>query len=189
MKGLANAVQRHVAVADSDRNSNKPFWWKTHESSMLAVGSFKDLILENEEKFSLSAYLNLVRNLLSYQVSPFLMGRCIWTLSKYVESDLYNVQLLEEVCNTTIASLSQDKSIVLRIGAIRAVYCFCTNLKDADNNDLKVCLASKLNIFLEGIMQVIAVSQNTVLGLILETLTVMLSVRIINSEIFIILDY
>lgn len=68
LQGLSDALTKHVVVADSDRNAGKPFWWKIQESSMLAVGSFKDLILDNEGKFNLMEYLNLIKNLLNYQV-------------------------------------------------------------------------------------------------------------------------
>lgn len=72
LQGLSDALTKHVVVADSDRNAGKPFWWKIQESSMLAVGSFKDLILDNEGKFNLMEYLNLIKNLLNYQVIFFI---------------------------------------------------------------------------------------------------------------------
>jgi hypothetical protein len=56
---------------------------------MLAVGAsdFKDLILTHDQ-FNLQEYLNmLVKGLLGYQVSPFLTGRCIVTLSKNIETE------------------------------------------------------------------------------------------------------
>lgn len=68
LPSLSEALTKHVAVADADRNSENPKWWKIHEASMLAVGSFKDLILEHEDKFNLTDYLTLVKNLLNYNV-------------------------------------------------------------------------------------------------------------------------
>lgn len=101
------------------------------------------------------------------------MGRCIWLLSRFIESDLTNVHLVE-LMNATINSFLPDKPMVLKICAIRSVYSFCTILKDK-NNDRKEFVTSKLETFLEGIMQVIPHSKSTVLGLLLETLAAMLS--------------
>lgn len=106
-------------------------------------------------------------------MSPFLIGRCIWLLSRFVESDLTNAHMVDLV-NSTINSFSADKPIVLKICAIRSIYSLCTILKDK-NNDRSVFVSSKLDLFLEGIMQVLAQARSTVLGLILETLSVMLS--------------
>lgn len=79
-----------------------------------------------------------------------------------------------DLVNSTINSFAADKPLVLKICAIRSVYSFCTNLKDK-NNDRKVFVSSKLEAFLDGMMQVISQARNSVLGLVLETLSAMLS--------------
>lgn len=106
-------------------------------------------------------------------MSPFLTGRCIWLLSRFVESDLTNVHMVDLV-NSTINSFAADKPLVLKVCAIRSVHSYCTNLKDI-NNDRKVFVSTKLDAFLDGIMHVLPLAKNTVLGLILETLSVMLT--------------
>lgn len=68
LQAMSEALTKHIVVSDSDRNAGKLFWWKLQEASMLAVGSFKDLIMDHEGKFNLSEYLNLVKSLLNYQV-------------------------------------------------------------------------------------------------------------------------
>lgn len=65
---LSEALTKHILVANADRNAGKSGWWKTYESGMLVVASFKDVILENEEKFNLKEYLKLIMSLLTYQV-------------------------------------------------------------------------------------------------------------------------
>lgn len=65
---LSEALGKHIAVADADRSAGHTHWWKLHEASMLAVGSFKDVIVGNENKFDLIQYLNLVNNIMKYQV-------------------------------------------------------------------------------------------------------------------------
>lgn len=172
--GLTEAITKHVALADSQRNSGITNWWKTHEAAMLAVGStaFKDLILTHDQ-FNLQEYLNLVKGLMGYQVSPFLLGRCIVTLSKYIETESSAPHFADAI-NTTIASLGSDKPVTLRISAVRAVYAFCSNLKDIEN-ERKAFLVSKLEIFLDGILQMIPQAQSTLMGLLLEALCELLA--------------
>jgi hypothetical protein len=69
LQDLSEALTKHILAADADKNAGKSGWWKTYESGMLVVGSFKDVILENEEKFNLKEYLQLIVNLLNYQVN------------------------------------------------------------------------------------------------------------------------
>ncbi|CRK97027.1 CLUMA_CG010304, isoform A [Clunio marinus] len=174
LAGLTDAITKHVALADAERNSGRQFWWKTHEAAMLAVGStaFKELILTHD-KFNLQEYLNLVKGLLGYQVSPFLSGRCIYTLSKYIETESCAPHFADAI-NTTISSLESNKPITLRISAIRSVYAFCNNLKDVEN-DRKAFVVSKLEIFLNGILQIISEAQSTLMGLTLEALCELLA--------------
>lgn len=174
LDGLTVAITKHVALADAERNSGRPFWWKTHEAAMLAVGSsaFKDLILTHDQ-FNLQEYLNLVKGLISYQVSPFLLGRCICTLSKYIKTESCAPHFSDTI-NATIASIGVDKPITLRISAVRAIYAFCSNLKDTEN-ERKAFLVTKLETFLDGILQMIPDAQSTLMGLLLESLSELLS--------------
>lgn len=174
LEGLTDAITKHVALADAERNSGRPFWWKTHEAAMLAIGTLaiKDLILTND-KFNLQEYLNLVKGLIGYQVSPFLLGRCICTLSKYIKTESCAPHFGDAI-NTTIASIAADKPITLRIAAVRAIYNFCSNLKDTEN-ERKAFLVTKLEVFIDGILQMIPEAQSTLMGLLLESLSEVLS--------------
>lgn len=90
---------------------------------MVAVHTFREIILENENKFDLLNYLTHVKNLLNFtNTSPQLLGRCLWTLSAYSKSTLYNPQSIEEILDITLNSLSQDKPIILKISAVRLVF-------------------------------------------------------------------
>lgn len=173
--GLTEAITKLVALSDAERNSGRPNWWKTHEATMLAVGAsdFKDLILTHDQ-FNLQEYLHLlVKGLMGYQVSPFLIGRCIVTASKYIETESCAPHF-GDIINTTIASISADKPMTLRISAVRAIYSFCDNLKDGEN-ERKAFLITKLDVFLDGILQIIPEAQTTLMGLLLETLGELLS--------------
>ncbi|XP_055531651.1 importin-9 isoform X2 [Wyeomyia smithii] len=116
---FSEALGKHITVADADRNAGHLHWWKLYEASMLAVGSFKQLIIENETLFDLSQYMNLVKRAMEYQTSPYLLGRCLWIISQYCNCNLYNGQTLEHVIDITINSMSQEKPLTLKIMAAR----------------------------------------------------------------------
>lgn len=87
---FSEALSKHIAVADADRNAGNPHWWKVYEASMLAVGSFKDLIVEHEGKFDLTQYMNLVKNIMEYQVSkPEKNMRSLFSLFVYLDISFY----------------------------------------------------------------------------------------------------
>jgi importin-9 len=166
---LNEALTKHCAVAEASRGSQN--WWKIHESSMLAVGSLKLLIINNCDKFDVSQYLNLVKNFIDYNSSPFLLGRILWLFSSYAESEsIYNLQILEQVLNTTITCLMPDKPCVLKISSARAVFNFCTNLKESQS-ERRELVKSKLDTFFDGMMSMMSQSQNAVLGLLMETIS------------------
>lgn len=121
MTPLQEALGRHMNVAEAEKSSGNPNWWKIQEACMVAVHVFRDMILESEEKFELLNYLTLVRNWLNHQECPHLVGRALWTLSTYSKSKLYNPQMLDEILNATLQSLHTEKAMVLRISAVRYV--------------------------------------------------------------------
>lgn len=171
---LSEALTKHVAVADANRAAGQINWWKIHEASMLAVGSYKNVIENCEGLFNLGEYLNLVRGLLQYDVSPYLTGRSLWILSRYVDSKVYNTQMLVELIGNVQNALAPEQQIILKICATRSVYGICTNLQNGTEEQRR-CVSQKLVGLFEGIFPIIEQSQNTVLGLILETVAAMLS--------------
>lgn len=172
--GLTGAITKLVALADAERNSGRHYWWKTHEAAMVIVGtaSFKELAL-TQDKFNLPDYFILIKGLMSYESSPFLLGRCLQTLSSYIETESCAPHFADTI-NTTIASIGADKPTTLRISAARAIYSFCENLKD-NENDRKAFFITKLDVILEGILQMLNNSQSAVLGLLLQALSAVLS--------------
>ncbi|XP_055384402.1 importin-9 [Condylostylus longicornis] len=174
LPSLSEALVRHMNVAEAEKGSGNQHWWKIHEASMVAVHTFKDLILENETHFNLLNYLTVVRNLLNFQSSPYLIGRCLWTLSAYSQSSLYNVQLLDEILDVTLASLSRDRPIVLKICAVRAIHGFVDNI-DKNEEEGRALILSKLLGFVDGILDLITGCKSSVLALLLEALTTIIS--------------
>ncbi|XP_053658692.1 importin-9 [Anopheles marshallii] len=171
---FTEALGKHSAVAEVDRNAGNPHWWKIHESSMLAVGSFKDMIVESPASFDMGQYLALIKMLMESQASPYLLGRCLWLLSRFCECDILRQPFMEQIVNATVDSLSVDKPIVLRIMAARAIYGFCSNLKD-NKDERHVLIQSKMEHFFDGLVGLFEQSQNTVLGLLLEALSAIIS--------------
>lgn len=173
---LSEALARHVSVAEAEKANGSPNWWKIHEASILAVGAYKELILDQQPKFDLSQYLNYVRSLLTEQSdSPYLTARCLWVLSRYASSDIYNGQTLGEVIVAIERSLTAENPLNLRIYAVRSVYELCDSLK-AINDERRALLVPKLAPFLDGLIAIIPLTKNSVLSLLLETLILMISV-------------
>ncbi|XP_039450707.1 importin-9-like isoform X2 [Culex pipiens pallens] len=174
LASFSEALGKHITVADADRNAGHPYWWKLYEASMLAVGSFKEMIVKNEDKFDLGQYMNLVKGIMEYQASPYLLGRCLWIISRYCDCNLFDQQTLLQVVNIIINSMSLDKPVVLRLTAARSIYGFCTILREC-NDERKLCLVPKLEQFFECLMPLFSQSQNTVQSLLLETLTAIIA--------------
>ncbi|KAH8313820.1 hypothetical protein KR067_012298 [Drosophila pandora] len=169
---LQEALGRHFNVAEAEKAANNPNWWKIQEACMDAVHGFRDIILEGDSKFDLLNYLTIVRNLLVHQESPHLVGRALWTLSTYSKSDLYNPQMLAEILDVTLCSLSPEKSHILRISAVRTLHGFL-QANETSDGEKRTLLVSKLPGFLDGIMALVPGCKATVLALLMEALTIM----------------
>ncbi|XP_030375872.1 importin-9 [Scaptodrosophila lebanonensis] len=169
---LQEALGRHFSVAEAEKAAGNVHWWKIQEACMDAVHGFRDIILDGNSKFDLLNYLTIVRNLLVHQESPHLVGRALWTLSTYSKSDLYNPQMLSEILDATLCSLSPDKSHILRISAVRALHEFL-QANETVEGEKRTLLVSKLGGFLDGIMALVPGCKATVLALLMEALTVM----------------
>lgn len=172
---LSEALTRHGYVAEAEKAAGNPHWWKIHEASIIAVGKASLMIQMNPEKFDLTQYLNFVRTQMECQTPPYLLARCIWVLGRFAGSDLYNEQTLAEVLDATHTSLATDKSTNLRIYAVRTIYELCESLKDA-NVENRTLFVAKLPLFLDEILILLPQSRCGVLAMLLETLTLMISV-------------
>lgn len=178
---LNEALTRHVNVAEAEKTSGNPNWWKIIEASVTSVGSLKGCILENEDsKFNLKDYLIHVKTLLGsggngigYQqdVSPFLHGKCLWLLCHYsdAEANIYDPQTLQEILNCVANNLSATKPMIIQISAIRALHELCTNLKTA-SNEQRAMVIDKLAHFVTFITDIATRAKNNVLSELLMTI-------------------
>ncbi|XP_068156028.1 importin-9 [Drosophila tropicalis] len=169
---LQEALGRHFSVAEAEKAANNPNWWKIQEACMEAVHSFRDVIVDDESKFDLLNYLTIVRNLLVHQELSHLVGRSLWTLSTYSSSELYNPQMLSEILDVTLCSLSPEKFLILRISAVRSFHGFL-QANETVEGQKRTLLVSKLPGFFDGIMALVPGCKASVLALLMETLTMM----------------
>ncbi|KAL3853056.1 hypothetical protein ACJMK2_016638 [Sinanodonta woodiana] len=173
---LCQSITRHVQTSNIERNSGNESWWKVHESCMLAMGSARDLLLDaikaGKVQFNIQGFLEtIVLSDMNLTVSPFLIGRCLWTASRYTEAMPH--ELLQRCIQATVGGLHPTQPPVIRISAIRAVYSYAEHLKTSNNTHLLVPFLPSIT---EGLVTVATQFSSDVLALCLETLSVVLSV-------------
>ncbi|GFR73520.1 importin-9 [Elysia marginata] len=173
---LCNAVTKHIQESEAIKNAGNPHWWKIHESCMLALGSVKDMVIKSIKtgglQFNLTGFLQtVVLQDMENSASPFLVGRCLWTSSRFTEA--MTPELLEKLLQATVGGLHMSQPPSIRISAVRAVFGFCDHLKMANNTQL---LAPYLQNILEGLIGIATQFSADVMGLCLETMSVVISV-------------
>uniref|UniRef100_A0A1A9UF49 Importin N-terminal domain-containing protein n=1 Tax=Glossina austeni TaxID=7395 RepID=A0A1A9UF49_GLOAU len=174
LPSLQEALSRHMNVAEAEKAAGNEFWWKIQEACMVAVHAYNELVLHSHDQFDLLNYLTVVRNCLNYHDCPHLVGRALWTLSTYSSSKLFNPQMLDEILMVTLQSLQADKSIILKISAIRAIYSF-VKTHEKPNDEKRILVQNKLSGFLEGILDLVPGCKSSVLGMLLEALTTIIT--------------
>lgn len=135
---ISIALNRVVQIAEEEKNTNNPHWWKIIEASATAIGLLREYIIKkskNKRKnVILHEFLTYTKSMLGqggngagYQgdVSPFLHGRCLWALSRYVDVSPDFHAILNCVNN----NLSESKPMVVQISAITAFHQFCIDLR------------------------------------------------------------
>lgn len=172
--GLCEAVARHLQ--ETDKNSGHPHWWKIHESCMLALGSLKDLIINqirsNNLRFDILRFLqSVVLEDLNSAASPFLLGRCLWFASKYAVA--MSDDLIQRFLQATVSGLQESQPSCVRVSAVRAIWGFCDHLK---TTQLIGLLGPYLAPVMEGLLTLATQFSSEVLALVLEAITIVLSV-------------
>ncbi|XP_059148600.1 importin-9-like [Physella acuta] len=175
-EALCQAVTKHLQESEAAQTSGNQHWWKLHESCMLALGSVKEMVLEAIKsgiaKFHLTGFLqSVVLGDMNSSVSPFLVGRCLWTASRFTEA--MTPDLIQKLLQATVGGLHMTQPASIRISAVRSVFGFCDHLKVAGNTQL---LVPYLQNILEGLMNIGTQFSTEVMGLCLETLAVVVSV-------------
>ncbi|KAK7102594.1 importin-9-like [Littorina saxatilis] len=173
---VCQSVTRHLQESAAAKIAGNEHWWKIHESCMLAMGSVQQMIVEalqqGKVQFHLQGFLqSVVLEDMNLSVSPFLVGRCLWTASRY--TDAMDTELVSRFLQATVGGLHPTQHPSVRISAVRAVFGFCDHLKTTGNIQL---LAPYLDNILEGLVTVATQFSTEVLGLCLETLSAIVAV-------------
>lgn len=169
---LCSAVNRHLQEAHGSQGN----WWKIHEAVMLAIGSLSKMVMSqlNGEKlpFDIDAFLqNIVLANLNQNVSPFLLGRCLWVSSRYAK--VMHPDILQRCLQATVAGINTAQPACVRISAVRAVAGFCEHLRSTEAIQV---LQPVIGEMMEGLMAIATQFSSDVLGLCLETIYVVLEV-------------
>lgn len=191
LPSLSDALTRHVQVAEAEKNANNPHWWKIIEASVTGVGFLKKYIVETPEdkrkSFNLREYLAYTKNMLGqggngsgYQgdVSSYLHGRCLWVLSKYADAspDIYDRPNLQAILDCMTNNLNGSKPIEVQISAMRALYEFCTDLKEA-SSEQRTMIIERLPAFLNFITDIASRAKGSILIDVLTTISAVAAVR------------
>ena len=110
-----------------------------------------------------------------FLVSPFLLGRCLWIGSKF--PSLISLPAMTSFIEATVGALGADKPAIVRISAVRAIWGFGGHLRNTKNNTL---LTPFLPAVTDALINMCGAfnSSSEVLGLILQNLSLVLSVRL-----------
>ncbi|XP_052680706.1 importin-9-like [Crassostrea angulata] len=175
---LCQAVTKHLTTVEPLKNANDPNWWKVHESCMLAMGSVTDLVTESIQsgkvQFDITGFLqSVVLADMNFCISPFLVGRSLWTASRYTEVTSTSPELLNRFLQSTVGGLHATQPPTIRISAIRAVYSYCQHLKSANTTQYLIPFLSNI---LDGLLSIATQFSSDVLSLCLETMSILLTV-------------
>ncbi|MPC24070.1 Importin-9 [Portunus trituberculatus] len=175
-QGLVVAVGRHLERAAGQRAAGDPAWWKTHEAVMLALGSVRDLILDQVAKgqlqFDVTHFIqSVVLADLDPNLSPFLAGRALWCGSRFGQA--VTEEMLDRFLQATVSALNHSPSPIIRVSGVRAVWGFCDYLKGSGRPG---ALQAYLPAILDGLVNLATQASSEVLSLILETCCTVVSV-------------
>ncbi|XP_075930627.1 importin-9 isoform X2 [Petromyzon marinus] len=173
---LAAAATRHLQEAEQARNAGSSYWWKLHEACMLALGSVKDAVIDavrsGKVQFDMDGFLtNVVLADLSSSASPFLLGRALWSASRF--ASLMTPELVQRFLQATVSGLHDAQPPSVRISAVRAVWGYCDQLKQAGSVQV---LRPFLPAVVEALVQLATHFTSDVLTLVMETLCVVCAV-------------
>ncbi|XP_033102932.1 importin-9-like [Anneissia japonica] len=174
--GLVSAVTRHFQEAQVAKENGNGYWWKIHESCLLALGSVKSLICDKvasgKLQFDMETFLtSVVLADLNYPVSPFLLGRALWAASRFTLA--MTPKLVQSFLEATTLGLGASQPPSVRISAVRAIHGYCDHLKSSNNSQVLVPFLP--NIMAE-LIELAKQSSSDVLALVMETISIAITI-------------
>uniref|UniRef100_UPI00358E2BF2 importin-9 isoform X2 n=2 Tax=Myxine glutinosa TaxID=7769 RepID=UPI00358E2BF2 len=173
---LAAAATRHLQEAEQAKTRGDTGWWKVHEACMLALGSMKgsllDAVRSGKAQFELDPFLSgVVLSALNTPALPFLLGRALWAASRF--TGVMSSELVQRFLEATVGGLHSSQPPSVRISAVRAIWGYCDQLKQAGAADV---LRPFLSPVLEGLLELASGTTAETLALTLEALAMVCSV-------------
>ncbi|CAL4085549.1 unnamed protein product, partial [Meganyctiphanes norvegica] len=173
--GLVVAVGRHLERSAAQRTAGDDTWWKTHEALMLALGSVRDLVLDQVSKGQLQFDItNFIQSVvladLDPNFCPFLAGRALWCGSRFGQA--LTPEMLDRFLQATVSALKDSPNPIIKVSGIRAIWGFCEYLKSSGNPG---ALLPYLPAILDGLVTLATQASSEVLSLILETCCIVVS--------------
>ncbi|XP_071960511.1 importin-9-like [Antedon mediterranea] len=174
--GLVSAVTRHFQEAQVAKDNGNCYWWKIHESSLLALGSVKSLICDKvasgKLQFDMESFLTtVVLADLNYPVSPFLLGRALWAASRFTLA--MTPKLVQNFLEATTLGLGASQPASVRVSAVRAIHGYCDHLKTSNNSQI---LVPFLPTIMAELIELAKQSSSDVLSLVMETISIALTI-------------
>lgn len=189
LPAIAEAFNRHVQLAEYEK-ANNPNWWKIVEASVTAIGLLpKHYVAANPEtraKFNIREYLAYTKTTLGqggngagYQgdISPYLHGKCLLTLCRYANTDIYDRPALQAILDCVANDLNGAKPMSIQICATRCLLELCEELKNATEEQRQM-VVDKFSGFLNFITDFTTLANGNILSELLSTIAAVISVCI-----------
>lgn len=190
LPAIAEAFNRHVHVAEYEKANNNPNWWKIVEAAVTAIGllpkHYVDANVETRAKFNIREYLAYTKTNLGQggngagfqgDISPYLHGKCLLTLCRYANTDIYDRPTLQAILDCVSNDFNGAKPMITQICAMRCLLELCEELKNASDEQRRM-VVDKLPGFLNFITDFATRANGNILSELLSTIAAVVSVGI-----------
>lgn len=176
-------------MAEFDKPNN-PNWWKIVEASVTAIGllpkQYVEANQETRDKFNIREYLAYTKTTLGqggngagYQgdISPYLHGKCLLTLCRYANTDIYDRPTLQAILDCVANDLNGAKPMIIQICAMRCLLEICEELKNTSEEQRQMAV-DKFPGFLNFITDFATRANGNILSELLSTIATVIGVSI-----------
>ncbi|KAI8921286.1 armadillo-type protein [Powellomyces hirtus] len=174
LQALTFSVQKKLQESSKAREAGDKNWWKVHEVCLLALGqSSETLVLgirDGTLAFDLEGLFNhVVLSDMQCNECPFLQGRSLWFASQF--ADALPPNLITQYLGAAVQALGPAvTNAAVKISAVKALRGFCSTV---DSSELVPYQAGMI----QGILGLSDAASDEALGLLLETLDMIVKVN------------
>lgn len=136
VRAVCSAITRHVQESALSRERHDRHWWKIHESCMQAIvivsGPLLEFLNSGKMQFDLMSFIEkvVVADLKLEDASPFLLGQCLVTGSKF--GQVMTSPQSQSFLQATVNGVGSGQPAVLRTASLRAIIGFCEAVNEKD---------------------------------------------------------